>query len=44
VICSAWNHLALQRYIILFARGESRMVEIFVDGNVLKMVKEFWVK
>jgi hypothetical protein len=34
MICSAWNYLALRRYITLLIGGENRLMEIYVDGNL----------
>jgi hypothetical protein len=34
IICNTWNHLALQKYTILLVGRESRIFEIYVDGNL----------
>jgi hypothetical protein len=36
MIFSAWNRAALSRYINFLVGGENRLVEIYVDGNILK--------
>jgi hypothetical protein len=34
LICNAWNYLALRKYICLLVGGESRLVEIYMNGNL----------
>jgi hypothetical protein len=34
LVCSAWNYLTLRKYINLLIGGESRLMEIYVDGNL----------
>jgi hypothetical protein len=34
MIFSAWNRLALRRYINILIGGENRLMEIYVDGNL----------